>query len=318
MLARMVLDCLLIAAGFALLGKGASLFVDGASSLAKRFNVTDLVIGLTVVALGTSAPELVVSVLSSAAGNSGIALGNVLGSNIANICVVLGVAGLVRPISIRRGVFWREIPICLGAGVLLLALVIPTGSPYVIIRSEGILLLLGLAGYLIYMFRTAVSPRPTAVRVEQRRLGVAVVMTVLGLGGLVLGGELIVRAAVRIAEELGVSQEMIGLTIVALGTSLPELATTLFAILRGKADMAIGNVVGSNIINTGLVLGTAATIRPLAVEQQVLSDAMIAVVAALMLFLAMFTGKRQRLDRWEAAILLLLYVGYIAFTVWRG
>ena len=315
----MILDVVFVLAGFVLLGKGANLLVDGASSLARRFCVSDLVVGLTVVALGTSAPELVVSVLSSVRGNSGIALGNVLGSNIANICLVLGVAGLISPIVIRKGVFWREIPFCVGAAVLLLLVLVPTRSPVTVSRLEGILLLLGLIVYLVFMFRTAAPPRPTAAPAkEKRHPGTAAWMVFAGLVGLVLGGEIIVHGAIDIAEQIGVSQEMIGLTVVALGTSLPELATALISMLKGKTDMAIGNVVGSNIINTSLVLGTAATIQPLAVEKLVLPDAGVAVLAALMLFFAMFTGKRQRLDRWEAVILILLYLGYVGFTVWRG
>jgi cation:H+ antiporter len=315
----MFLNVAFILTGFVLLGRGANLLVDGASSLARRFRVSDLVVGLTVVALGTSAPELVVSVISSVQGNSGIALGNVLGSNIANICLVLGVAGLIGPIAIRKGVFWREIPFCVGAAVLLFLVLIPSRSPFAISRVEGILLLLGLVVYLAFMFSSAAPPRPTAAPTEkQRHPGTAAWMVLVGLTGLVLGGEIIVRGAVHIAEGIGVSQEMIGLTVVALGTSLPELATALISMLKGKTDMAIGNVIGSNIINTGLVLGTAATIQPLAVGNLVLPDAGVAVAAALLLFFAMFTGKRQRLDRWEAVLLILLYLGYLGFTVWRG
>ena len=314
----MLADIALILLGFLLLGKGADILVDGASSLARRFRVSDLVVGLTVVALGTSAPELVVSVLSSIRGNGGIALGNVLGSNIANLGLILGIAGIVRPITIRKGAFWREIPFCLGAALVLAAMLAPTRSPFVINRLEGLLLLVGLGVYLVFMLRTAAPPRPTAKPRKQRHAGIAAAMILVGLVGLVVGGEIIVRAAARIAGQFGISQEMIGLTIVALGTSLPELATALVSMLKGRTDMAIGNVVGSNIINTGLVLGAAGTIQPLAVGRDVLPDAGVAVLAALLLFFAMFTGRRRRLDRWEAVVLVLLYGSYLGFTVWRG
>ncbi|MFC1497738.1 calcium/sodium antiporter [Verrucomicrobiota bacterium] len=307
-----------IALGFVLLIKGANVLVDGSSSLAKRYGISDIVIGLTIVAMGTSAPELVVSVIAAIKGNSGIAIGNVMGSNIANICLVMGGAGIIMPMVIRKETVKQEIPFCFITAVLLLIVLLFFNNPFLVSRIEAIVLLASLGVYIFFMMRSAKKSSIGPIKTESLDPAAAVIMIAGGLLGLMLGGNLIVKNAVAIAEKLNVSQEMIGLTIVALGTSLPELATAIAAVLKNKPDIAVGNVVGSNIINTGLVLGTAAVINPITSSKEFLADSLILVAASFAIFLFMFTGKKNKLDRWEAVILLLGYFGYMAYVIGRG
>ena len=312
------LNVVLIAAGFALLAKGGDILVEGASAVAKRFNVSDLVIGLTVVALGTSAPELAVSLVSAIRGSSEIVIGNVLGSNIANLCLVLGGAGLLAPIAIGRGTVWREIPFCTGTAVLLAVLTLAGSGPVLITRPEACFLLAGLAAYLLYM-RTIATQGPDLpdVTPHAMRPATALLLIALGITGLAFGGELIVRNSIVLARHFGVSQTLIGVTIVAIGTSLPELATSFAAVVKGKPDIAVGNVVGSNILNTTLVLGVAGLLRPIEASPLLSIDATVALAATLVLFLFMFTGKRRSLDRWESALLLTAYAAYMVYVFWR-
>lgn len=313
----MVIESILIFIGFVLLIKGADVLVDGACSIAKRHNISDLVVGLTIVAFGTSAPELAVSTISSFKGNSEIALGNVLGSNIANLCLVLGVCGVIAPIAIKKGTVWREIPFCLAIAVMLLCVVMVNNVPFTISREEAVILIAGLAAYVLFMFRTAKESPTGPIDQRLRRPIIAAGMVFTGLVALLFGGLLIVRNCINIAEQLGVSETMMAVTIVALGTSLPELAVSVAAVLKGKPEIAVGNVVGSNILNTCLVLGVAATIRPLATVNSFTLDAQIAAMASLMLFLFMFTGKKRKLDRWEAMLFLVVYAGYIGYAIYR-
>ncbi len=317
----MILNFVFIVVGFVLLVKGADILIKGSSQVARKYNVSDIVIGLTIVALGTSAPELIVSVISSVKGNSGIALGNVIGSNIANLCLVLGITGIIVPISIKKGTVWKEIPFCLFAAILLAVMLFFFNDPskhIVVLRVEALVLIACFIAYLVYMFFAAKEP-PLAVAEESKKsMTTSVLMIIGGLGGLLYGGHLIVSNAVTVAKEFGISEEMIGITIVAVGTSLPEVAASITSVLKGKHDIAVGNVVGSNIFNTFLVLGSAATIKPLAVKNSLNTDAVLMSVASLFLFIFMFTGKRQKLDRWEAALFLTAYAGYIGFAVYRG
>ncbi|MDP6525512.1 MAG: calcium/sodium antiporter [Kiritimatiellia bacterium] len=314
----MPLSCLLIIVGFVLLGKGADLLVTGASSLAKRYGISDLVIGLTIVALGTSAPEAVVSFLSAASGNSGMALGNIIGSNIANLCLVLGIAGVIMPIRIHRGTVWKEIPYCLFTSCLLLVILTLFNDNALVSRIEAAALLLALGVYVSFMFTAASEPPTGEPKQSGRHLWVLCVMIVGGLAGLVFGGDLIVKNAIKVAGRIGLSQELIGITIVALGTSLPEMATAVVAVLKGNVDVAVGNVVGSNILNTCFVLGGAAMIRPIPVGAVFTVDAIVIVLASLLLFVYMFTGRKLKLDKWEAVIFLLMYAAYMGFAVVRG
>jgi len=314
----MLLACLLILIGFVLLTKGADFLVTGASSLAKHCGVSDLVIGLTIVALGTSAPEAVVSFMSAATGNSGIALGNVVGSNIANICLVLGVAGMIMPLQMQRGTVWKEIPFCLFTAVLLLLAVAFFNKNALVSRGEAVVLLITLGAYLWYMFHAAANPATGVKKQSDQNMGVLSLMILGGILALMFGGDLIVKNAIKVAEHMGLSQEFIGLTIVALGTSLPEMATAVVAVKKKNVDVAVGNVVGSNIFNTCFVLGGAAMIHPIPNGADFKTDAIAIIVASILLFVFMFTGKKLKLDRWEALIFLLMYAAYIGFAVVRG
>lgn len=314
----MLLHFFLILVGFASLGKGADLLVTGASSLAKRYGISDLVIGLSIVALGTSAPEAVVSFMSAATGNSGIALGNIIGSNIANMCLVLGVAGMIMPIRMTRGTVWREIPYCLFTSCMLLVILAMFNGSAMVSRIEAAVLLLALGVYASFMFMGPSEPPTGEPKQSGRRVWALYAMIAGGFAGLMFGGDLIVKNAVKVASGMGLSQELIGITIVAFGTSLPEMATAIVAVLKGNVDVAVGNVVGSNILNTCFVLGGAAMIRPIPVGSIFLIDAIVIVVASLLLFVYMFTGGRRRLDKWQAVIFLAMYAAYMGFAVVRG
>jgi cation:H+ antiporter len=310
----------LIPVGFALLIKGADLLVDSASSIAKRFHIPDLIIGLTVVAFGTSAPELVVCVIAAIEGNGGIATGNVIGSNIANICLILGLAGLITPLSMQKSSIWRDIPFLMISTFLLLFVSLTNNLPNLISRAEAAILMLLMIIYMAFLFKTS----DKGITEELQKVDIthsiskACIMLFLGFVGLVAGGELIVRNSIIVAKSLGVSNELIGLSVVAIGTSLPELATAIVAVRKMKADIAVGNVIGSNIFNTTLVLGITGTIRPINTGQSLINDLLILTAATLLLVLFMFTGKKNKVDRWESAILAVMYVVYIGYVINRG
>jgi cation:H+ antiporter len=322
-----MLTLVLFAAGFVLLLKGADFLVDGASSLARRAGVSDLAIGLTVVAFGTSAPELFVNVISSATGRSSLAVGNIFGSNIANVLLILGVAALIRPLRVSAGTVWREIPFALLAALVCGAMAndqwLDGAAGSMLSRSDGIVL---LAFFLIFLYYSAtVARRPAeggqesqweaAAPGHERGVGIALAMSAGGLVGLVLGGHWIVEGAVFLAELAGLSERTIGLTVVAVGTSLPELATSAVAARKGNVDIAVGNVVGSNIFNIFLVLGTSATVAAVPVPTASNLDLGVVVATSILLFVTMFTGTRRRLDRWEGAVFLLLYLLYLLVTL---
>lgn len=320
----MILTVLLFIAGFFVLIFGADQLVKGASSFAKRFGISNLVIGLTVVAFGSSAPELVVSIFAAVSGSSEIAIANVMGSNIADILLVLGVAALVRPLVIGRVAVWREIPFAiLGSGIVL-AFGLDTflgGGSNSISRGEGIAL---LGFFLIFLYFTITtvwrSRAPSDTNEVQKYSTVrSFFMIVIGLVGLVGGGRLIVDAAITFAEYFAISEALVGLTIVAVGTSLPELAASVMAAYRGLTDLAIGNVVGSVIFNALWIVGLSAVIHPLDIHAGGTVEMFIAFMAAFLLFPFMINGKKiGHLVRWEGAAFLLLYAGFIGFSVWRG
>jgi cation:H+ antiporter len=315
---------LLLLFGFALLIQGASLLVSGASSIARRWHVSDLVIGLTVVAFGTSSPEMAVTVISSFQGNTDIAIGNVIGSNIANILLILGVASIIFPLSVSRGTIWKEIPFSLLAALVLAVLandrLIDGDAMSAITRSDGIILLFFFSIFLYYSFSIAqdIEGLPDQVPMKIYSMPGSLLRVVAGLSALTLGGKWIVDGAVDIALALGMSEAVVGLTIVAVGTSLPELATSAVAAYRKNVDIAVGNVVGSNIFNILLVLGVGSLISPLPFDAQSNMGIAMLVFSSLLLFVAMFTMKRRSVDRWEGAVFLACYAAYIVFTVVRG
>jgi len=316
-----MLTYLLFVLGFVLLIKGADCLVDGASAIARRFNVSDLVIGLTVVAFGTSTPELFVNILASAQGNTDIAIGNILGSNIANVFLILGIAALIYPLSVSRGTVWKEIPFGLLAAIVLGLMtndrMIDGGGSSLLTRSDGLVLLAFFTIFLYYSFSIAkeIEGMDEHVSVETVGLAKSSLLVIIGLSGLTLGGKWIVDGAVTVATSFGMSESLVGLTIVAVGTSLPEMATSAMAAYKKNVEIAVGNVVGSNIFNIFFVLGISSTIKALPFQTKNNLDIGVVILASLLLFLFMFTGKRRSLDRWEGAVFLLLYAGYIAFLV---
>lgn len=313
----MAVPILLLLIGLVLLVKGADWLVDGASVLAKKRNVSDLAIGLTIVAFGTSAPELVVNVVAASGNYPDIVFGNIIGSNNFNLFVILGLSGLIIPLSVQSSTVWKEIPYSLFAAIVVLVMVnnfLLSGGMDISRMDAGILLVL-FAAFLYYV-ATQLKTEEGGEKMEVKDYSQLKIWTLIliGLGGLVLGGKLVVDNAVSMAQSLGVSEKIIGLTIVAAGTSLPELATSVVAAYRKNTDIAIGNIIGSNIFNLLLILGVSGLVRPLEFNPSFNTDIYILMGGTIFLFLAMFTGKRKKLDRWEAFILLatyLLYTGYL-------
>ena len=318
------LPYLLLIFGFVFLVKGADFMVEGAGSIARRLHISDLVIGLTIVSFGTSAPELFVSISAGITGKTGIAIGNVLGSNIANILLILGISAVIYPLAVSRGTVWREIPFSLLAA---LALGVAANDRLIdgwiysdLSRSDGLMLLMFFAVFLYYSASIArnVAGDAKGMPLQKRTMKASLTLVAAGLIGLAAGGKLIVDGAVDIAGSLGMSEELVGLTIVAVGTSLPELATSAMAAWRKNVEIAVGNVVGSNIFNIFFVLGTSAVIRPMPFHAGSNLDIGMVILASMILFGTMFTGQRRSLDRWEGAMLLVLYAAYLVFLVLRG
>jgi cation:H+ antiporter len=311
-------------AGFVLLIKGASFLVDGASSIARKFNVSDLVIGLTVVAFGTSTPELFVNIVASLKGFTDIAIGNILGSNIANILLILGVSSIVYPLSVAKGTVWKEIPFSLLAALVLGFVandqLIDKAGLSAITRIDGFVFLSFFTIFIYYSFSIAkeIEGMDSHVPLESHGISKSTGLVVLGLVSLGLGGKWIVDGAVKLALNLGMSQSLIGLTIVAVGTSLPELATSAMAAYKRNVEIAVGNVVGSNIFNIFFVLGVSSIINPLPFKMKGNVDITIVLLASILLFGFMFTGKRRSLDRWEGILFLIIYASYLIFLVVQG
>lgn len=318
-----LLTYVLFPIGLLLLLKGADMLVDGASSIAKRLRVPGIVIGLTIVAFGTSMPELMVSILAAARGSTEIAIGNVIGSNIANILLILGVSAVIHPVAAKRNTVLKEIPFSLLAalvvGVLANDVLLDQAASSVIGRADGLILIAFFIIFLYYIFGIIETEAPEAdPDIPVFSHGRSVALVALGLAGLVVGGRWLVDGAVLIAQSFGVSESLIGLTVVAVGTSLPEFATSAVAAYKRRSDIAIGNVVGSNIFNIFWVLGISATIRPLPFSPAGNVDVMMAAGASLILFFAMYVGKRHVLERWQGAALTLSYAAYVVFLAIRG
>lgn len=315
----MTTSIIIIIAGFASLIFGANWLVDGASSFAKKHKVSDLAIGLTIVAFGTSAPELVVNSIASFNGYPDIVFGNIIGSNNFNLFVILGIAGLVYPITVQFSTVWREIPISLIATILLFVLAnnfLLNGTSE-LSRVDGVILLLCFAAFLYYVFKQMKTEENLKVSYQQKSNLKIWGLILLGLTALIVGGQLVVDSGIKIATNLGVSEKIIGLTIIAAGTSLPELVTSIVAAIKKNSDIAIGNVIGSNVFNILLVLSVSSFIKPIHFNQNFNIDIAILIGGTLFLFIAMFTGKRKKLDRWESALLLSFYLIYTIYIVWK-
>ncbi|TPE43467.1 calcium/sodium antiporter [Pontibacter mangrovi] len=317
----------LFAIGFLLLIKGADWLVSGASSIAKRYGLSDMVVGLTIVSFGTSMPELIVNVLASLQGQPELAIGNVFGSNVANLLLILGVTALICPLPLKRSTILTEIPFSLIAtllvGFLANATLLNTNKDSLYIsRSDGAILLLFFALFMVYIYNVAKTNKEDMTAEENGKplmpMGKAILFILLGVGSLFLGGKWVVDGAVHIAQAFGLSESFIGLTVVAVGTSLPELVTSAMAAYRRNIDIAVGNVVGSNIFNLLWILGLSAVISPLPFNQMNNADIVMMILASTMLILAMPIGKRNAIDRLNGIIFLLVYFSYITFLVMRG
>jgi cation:H+ antiporter len=314
------MNLLFIILGVIILVIGATWLVEGASSIAKRLGISALTIGLTVVAFGTSAPELSVNIISAIGGNPDIALGNVLGSNIFNTFIILGLAALVKPVGVQNSTVKVEIPFFLLSALVLWALsngtLLDSASVNVISRSAGLVLLLLFCVFMYYNFLVGKEdPANTSPHVETRKLWLSTLMVLGGLAFLVGGGKLIVLGAVNMAIKLGVSQSIIGLTIVAAGTSLPELATSVVAAYRNKPDIAIGNVVGSNIFNILFILGITAGINPIKIYSGANLDFALNVLAGILMLIFAISGPGRKFDRREGLLLVVIYIAYLTYQI---
>ncbi|KYG82953.1 sodium:proton exchanger [Roseivirga seohaensis] len=314
----MIIQVLLLISGLALLITGAHGLVDGASALAKKFKVSDLAIGLTIVAFGTSAPELVVSIFASFQNHQDIVFGNVVGSNNFNLFIILGITGLIAPMVVQSSTIWKEIPISfLGIALAYILTHHIFGTDQnILTRIDGLILLILFGFFLYYVYKQLKSD---PVTIENKAVTYSNLKTysyiIFGLAGLVIGGRLLVTTAVDMATTFGMSEKLIGLTIVAAGTSLPELATSVVAAFKKNSDIAVGNIIGSNIFNLFFILATSAVIRPIAYDTVFDLDLYILAGGTIFVFIAMFTGKKKKLDRWEAAILLVSYIAYLVYVI---
>ena len=311
---------LLLVSGFFPLIYGAGLLVDSASSLAKRYNIPNMVIGLTIVAFGTSAPELVVNVFSAVQGTSDLALSNVIGSNIFNIAAILGFSAIIYPLTVKSNTTWIEIPLALLAALLVFILandrLIDNSEDSVINRIDGIVLLIFFLIFMVYNFQMIQKGDfSEEIPIKDMAPKKAVLLVIAGMILLVAGGRLIVFSAVELALSWGLSERLIGLTIVSIGTSLPELATSLVAATKKNTDIAVGNIVGSNIFNVFFILGISAAILPVPFQSGSQPDILVNILLSVLLFAFLFTGKGRRLERWEGIIFVLIYVGYMAWLL---
>ena len=306
------MEYLMLIIGFVLLIKGADLFVDGASSIAGKLKVPSLIIGLTVVSMGTSMPEAAVSISASLSGDNAISLGNVIGSNIFNFLMVVGVSSIILPIVTDNDILKRDMPINLGLTVVLMVMLLDNKFT----RLEAIILLLLFASYMFLLIRSALKNRIEAEETKIMSWPKSLIFVAIGIAAIIGGGNLVVNGATTIAEKLGMSQTLIGLTIVAVGTSLPELVTSVVAARKGDSGIAMGNVVGSNIFNILFILGSAGTIKPMVSNNEFLIDTIILIGVSLMMLAFAFTKKKT--GRIEGAVCVLAYVAYTTYIIMRA
>ena len=315
------MDIVTLIGGLLLILVGANALTDGAASVARRFNISHLVIGLTIVAFGTSAPELTVSIASALKGNAGMAIGNVVGSNLFNTLMIVGCTAPITPIVVTKGTLSKEIPLCILASIVLLIcgndILLNQSATNTISRSDGFLLICFFLIFLRYTFAIAKNgeQQEEAETTKQIPVWKSILFIGGGLGALVYGGDLFVGGASGIARSLGVSDSIIGLTLVAGGTSLPELATSIVAALKKNSEMAIGNVIGSNLFNIFLVLGCSASIHPLGLDGVGNLDLGMLVIASILLFFFGLCFKKRTITRWEGILLAIVYIGYTTYLV---
>lgn len=325
---KIFLDILLLAIGFVLLIKGADFFVDGSAGVARFFKVPGVIIGLTIVAMGTSAPELAVSISAGISGSNAIAVSNVVGSNIFNLLAVLGVCAMMKELPVDRGIKKRDYPISLVATLILLVLggnLVLTGKSRAIhdvtaeagklFRWNGMVL---IALFILYIAYTIYLAKKSKINEEREEIPMwqCLVFILLGLAAIVVGGQLVVNHAKSLALAWGMSETLVGLTIVAIGTSLPELVTSIVASSKGQNGMAVGNVVGSNIFNLLLILGVSSTIHPITISMASFVDLGLLLGLSLLAYAFVCTGRK--INRWEGLIMLAMYAGYMGYSIWRG
>lgn len=317
------MEYILLLVGFALLIKGADLFVKGSSNIAKALRVSPLLIGLTIVAFGTSSPEATVSVLAAIEGNAGVAIGNVVGSNIFNITLVVGLTALITPLRVESSTIQKEIPFTLLASVVLLVLIsdvfLQSLSSNFLTRSDGLILLLFFTIFLYYIFEVARRSREQDVAIPSTHATSwrwNILFTLGGLAAIIFGGDLVVKGATEIAVSFGMSETLVGLTIVAVGTSLPELITSITAAVKRESDIALGNIVGSNIFNILFVLGAAATISPLNVDNKLFFDVILMIILTVLLLI--FSRTKFTIGKIEGSLLVIAYLLYMIFIIFRN
>lgn len=314
---------ILLIIGFVLLIKGADFFVDGASNIAVLMRISPIVVGLTIVSMGTSAPEATISIIASLGGNSDISIGNVVGSNIINITLIVGAAAFIYPFQVQKQTTKNEIPFTFLSGLVLLVLVSDTifkGHSNVIDRSDGIILLLFLCIFLYYVFQTAATDRQNSHNEDSEEQNISwwksILLSVVGIAGIIFGGNLVVTNATTIAYSFGMSEALVGLTIIAIGTSLPELATSITAALKKESEIALGNIVGSNIFNILFVLGASSVIEPLPVNGKIFSDIFIMLVLTILLLI--FSRTDYKLSKKEGLALVIIYAVYLVYIIIRN
>ena len=320
---------LLLAVGFAFLVKGADFFVEGSSSIAKKLKVPPIIIGLTIVAMGTSLPETAVSVTASLVQNNELAVSNVVGSNIFNLMFVIGVCSILTPIMVQKATVVRDIPLSLGCALFLLVLGVSglgDKAGMTLGHADGVIFLIVFAGYIFTMVRSAMKARAAGQKVEiegveecdnmkELSYGKSILFLIVGTAAIAFGGDLTVDTASRIAIELGMSQTLVGLTIVSIGTSLPELVTSVVAARKNEVDMAVGNAVGSNIFNILMVLGISSAISPVALIRENIIDIVLLMVFSVMVWI--FAGTRKKIERKEGIIMVVVYLVYCAYIIAR-
>jgi cation:H+ antiporter len=320
----MILAVLLLALGLVILSKGADWLVDGAVAIARKFGLSSLFIGLTIVAFGTSLPELFVNLVSAFRGSSEVALGNIVGSNLANTLLILGVMAIIHPPKLGYSTVWKEIPFSLLAAIALFILandmLIDGVGIIFLTRTDGLMLLLFMAIFMYYLVSMALKDQQT-LRDEpptDEKLWKSAGLVLVGVVFLYFGGDWTVRGAVEIAATLGMSDYLIAATIIAIGTSLPELVTSVKAALRKNTDIAVGNLVGSNIFNVFFVLGVTASILPLRLPPGINFDLTVLIGASLLLFMFLFVGRLHEFKRWQGWLFVLGYATYLTFIIVRG
>ena len=321
------MSCLLLIVGFVLLVKGADLFVEGSSKLAKILRIPPIIIGLTIVAFGTSTPEAAVSISASINGSEGISLGNVIGSNLVNISLILGLTTVITPMIVQKKTIVKEIPLALLGSVALLVMLLDTSLTSETVnslsRTDGIILLLFFGVFVYYIVEVAIKNKNNQkiyfIEKDDKKPSVlpSLLKLFIGLGGLVLGGWLVVKYGQEIALSLGMSETLVGLTIVAIGTSLPELVTSVTAALKKESEIALGNIIGSNIFNIMFVLGISSTINPITISSNIVIDIVLMIMVTFVVMIFATTHKRK-INRIEGSVLLAIYLAYLTFIIIRN